>query len=50
MKKTFIFSLLILVFTFSCKKQNNDLTFQSVIENGGVFDDAWGELEYISYS
>ena len=39
MKKTFIFSLLILVFTFSCKKQNNDLTFQSVIENGGVFDD-----------
>jgi hypothetical protein len=27
------------IISFSCKKQNNDLTFQSVIENGGIFDD-----------
>ena len=31
--------LLIFLVIFSCKKPNNDLTFQSVINDGGVFDD-----------
>ena len=31
--------LLIFLVIFSCKKQNNNLTFQSVFDDGGVFDD-----------